>query len=168
MNATTIILISFGTLLLVLIIGILLLSYLYWLAFQPPKGNPYEFVAGKNFHPSTKKRVVCIGDSITQGNMSVNYVKKLTDRLGKDDYHIINAGLNAELSYNVLKRLESIIACKPDFVTILLGTNDVSRQLDLPSKKRSVRRLKLPQEPDEVWFTSNLVQIITELQEKTE
>ncbi|MHA1154928.1 MAG: SGNH/GDSL hydrolase family protein [Candidatus Heimdallarchaeota archaeon] len=168
MNATTKILISFGTLLLVIILGILLLSYLYWRIFLPPKDNPYEFVAGEHFHLSTKKRVVCIGDSLTHGNMSTNYVKMLCVRLGTDDYHIINAGLNAELTYNILKRLESIIACKPDFVTLLIGTNDVSRQLHLPNKKRGVRRLKLPQEPDEDWFASNLIQIITELQEKTE
>lgn len=168
MNATITILISFGALLLVLIFSILFLSYLYWRIFQPPKGNPYEFVAREHFHLSTKKRVVCIGDSLTHGNMSVNYVKMLGDRLGMDNYHVINAGLNTELTYNVLKRLESIIACKPDFVTILIGTNDVSRQYNIPSKKRGVRRLKLPQEPDETWFASNLLEMIAELQEKTD
>ena len=105
MNATTKILISFGTLLLVIILGILLLSYLYWRIFLTPKDNPYEFVSGEHFHLSTKKRVVCIGDSLTHGNMSTNYVKMLGVRLGTDDYHIVNAGLNAELTYNILCKL---------------------------------------------------------------
>ena len=167
MQATVKILIAFGTLLFVLIISILVLSYLYWRIFQPPKGNPYEYVATNDLEASTKKRIVCVGDSLTHGNMSVNYVKMLSERLESENYDIINAGINAELTYNILQRLDSIIACKPDFVTILVGTNDINRQLDLPSKKRGVRRLKLPQEPDEAWFSSNLLKIISELQEKT-
>ena len=165
MHTTVKILVSFGVLLLVLIICLLVLTYLYWRIFQPPKGNPYDFIVSPAFHES-KKRLVCVGDSITHGNVSVSYVKMLAERLG-DNFNVINAGINAELTYNVLQRLESIIACNPDFITILIGTNDINREMDLPSKKRGVRRLKLPQEPTQEWFTSNLREIIATLQKRT-
>ena len=116
MHPTVKILIAFGTLLFVLIVSIFVLTYLYWRIFQPPKGNPYEYVATTALLFSTKKRLVCIGDSLTHGNMSVDYVKILSEKLDSDNFDVINAGINAELTYNVLQRLDSIIACKPDLL----------------------------------------------------
>ena len=37
-----------------------------------------------------------------------------------------NAGVNSDLSYTLLERLDEIIATKPHYVTLLIGTNDVN------------------------------------------
>ena len=85
----------------------------------PKKGQvPLVEAAGK-------KVVVCVGDSITHGNVSVNYVDMLERWLG-EPYFFYNAGVNSDLSYTLLERLDEIIATKPHYVTLLIGTNDVN------------------------------------------
>jgi lysophospholipase L1-like esterase len=69
--------------------------------------------------------VVCVGASIVRGNVSFNFVDLLKGRLEGKGFRFINAGVNGDLAYNVLKRLDSVINLQPDFVTILVGTNDV-------------------------------------------
>jgi lysophospholipase L1-like esterase len=75
-----------------------------------------------------KKTMVCIGDSITHGNVSVNYVDMLQNTLGTD-FYLYNAGVNSDTTYSLLQRMDEIIATKPDFVTLLIGTNDVNATL---------------------------------------
>jgi len=98
----------------------------------------------------------------------------LTKKLGKN-YDYINAGMNAELSYNVLLRIESIIACKPDFLTILIGfltiligTNDANAEIKNVPDKKMLEKLNLPGKPNKKWYIENLEKIITELKEKTD
>ena len=135
-----------------------------------PNDNPFNYSkenSPEKIDQSTKKRIVCVGDSLTHGNLSVNYVEMLAGRLGKDKYDFINAGMNSEVAYNVYKRIDSIIACKPDYVTILIGTNDVHREFDLINDRISDKRLNLPQKPDKQWYRENLEKTIVLLKENT-
>jgi lysophospholipase L1-like esterase len=75
-----------------------------------------------------KRVVVCIGDSITHGNVSINYVDMLQNTLGTD-FYLYNAGVNSDTSYTLLERMAEIITTQPDFVTLLIGTNDVNATL---------------------------------------
>jgi lysophospholipase L1-like esterase len=109
-----------------------------------------------------------MGDSITRGNVSANYVHILSQRLFERDFILVNAGINAELSYNLLQRLDEIIACEPDYITILIGTNDADGTLSEATASRQMRQMKLPQKSTSAWFESNLQKIITELQTHTE
>jgi lysophospholipase L1-like esterase len=73
--------------------------------------------------------VVLLGDSITAGVMSANFVDQLTVRMGHDGYQFINAGINGDAAYNLLQRLVPIIDAKPDAVAIMVGTNDLQAYL---------------------------------------
>lgn len=140
-----------------------------WRIYHYPRDNPYNYIKKMNRKrkPIKKARIVFIGDSLTHGNISVNFIKMIAKKLGKK-YDYINAGMNAELAYNVLLRLESIIACKPDFITILIGTNDASAELKDIKDKKSIEMLNLPRKPDNNWYIKNLEKIISELKEKTD
>jgi acyl-CoA thioesterase-1 len=96
-------------------------------AFAPwraPVDGPAAFLAhGRG--PATRTVLVCAGDSITHGVLSSNYLDPLRARLGDQGVEIVNAGINGNLAWNVLQRLDDVVACRPDAVSLLVGTNDV-------------------------------------------
>ncbi|MCH8524561.1 MAG: SGNH/GDSL hydrolase family protein [Balneolales bacterium] len=72
------------------------------------------------------KVLVCLGDSITHGRCSDDYVQRVRDEIRESGWEVVNAGINGDTAWNMLQRLQDVIACKPDAVTILAGTNDVN------------------------------------------
>jgi lysophospholipase L1-like esterase len=114
---------------------------------------------GKASSPLTRT-VICLGDSITRGQVSASYVDLLNEKLGKDGFEFINGGVNNDLAYNVLQRLDDYIDLKPHFVTLLVGTNDILAR-HTPYKGWGLRMLKhLPQKADFGWYVDNLHEII--------
>lgn len=68
-------------------------------------------------------RLVCFGDSITQGSIGSAYVTKLAHAL--PTIEVINRGVDGDTTYNLLLRVErDVIALKPDLVSIMVGLND--------------------------------------------
>jgi lysophospholipase L1-like esterase len=63
----------------------------------------------------------------------------------------VNAGLNGNESTDLLRRIPDIARCKPDAVSVLIGSNDV--------------RTRFPQEA-ELAFQTNLNAIVGELRKK--
>ncbi|MEZ4669956.1 MAG: GDSL-type esterase/lipase family protein [Anaerolineae bacterium] len=113
------------------------------------------------------KRVVCAGASIVRGEFSASFVRLLRQRMEKDGFEFINEGVNGDLAYNLLNRLDSITAHQPDFVVILVGTNDVTG-LFSPKVGESMRKIKnLPQAPSKEWYQSNMRAIVRRLKETT-
>jgi len=107
--------------------------------------------------------VVCAGDSLTHGVVSANYVDLLQECLGAEGYEFVNAGINGNLAYNVLQRVDDILACWPDVVTLLVGTNDVNATLS-PEWEASYRRDQhLPQKPTLDWYCANVAEILDRL-----
>lgn len=94
----------------------------------PPTNNPKSFLA--NSKQKTSPSLVTIGDSITHGSVSANYSNLIANEVGKHGYTTVNAGLNADLAYSVVQRIDDIIACQPKIVTLLIGTNDVMSTFD--------------------------------------
>jgi lysophospholipase L1-like esterase len=91
----------------------------------------------------------------------------LRQRLSDDGFHFINAGVNGDLAYNVLLRLDAVVARQPDFVVILVGSNDVNATLS-PGIRLGYRLWKrLPQDPLTEWYHSNMLRIVKLLKEKT-
>lgn len=131
---------------------------------QPPKNNPKNY---KQNH-SAKKVVACLGDSNTQGTMAYNFVNELSQSMGEEGYEFINAGVNGDLVYNVLNRLDDVIACHPDYVIILIGTNDILAQLTKHNEIKFELKKHLPMKPNEAWFISNLTAVISKLKSKTQ
>jgi lysophospholipase L1-like esterase len=135
--------------------------------FTLPSNNPNEFLIKNKDKKKLKKRIVFVGDSLTHANLSFSYIDLIKKKLGEDNFEYINAGINAEIAYNVLMRLDSIIACEPDIITILIGTNNSNREYDNKVDKRSAKRLNLPKFPDMDWFIENYNKILTTLEKET-
>lgn len=78
-----------------------------------------------------KKKIVCIGNSITNGfpfKRSQSFPSIIREAKG---YDVINKGVNGESTAQVLARFQhDVIDHKPDIVTILTATNDFIFSLD--------------------------------------
>lgn len=118
---------------------------------------------GKN---SDKKIVVCIGDSITRANVSYSYIKLLEKSLGSK-FKFYNKGVNGDLAWNVVQRINEIIALNPDYITIMIGSNDVLSTFSEKKTKTYIKYKKLPQAANKDWYIENLKLIITILKAKT-
>jgi len=110
----------------------------------------------ERFHASLaadrEKVVVCLGDSLTQGNVSFDYVYALASRLEPDGYTVLNAGVNGDLAWNVLERVDAVVSGQPAYVVLLVGTNDVRACETDRAAARYVRRKNLPRMPDADFF----------------
>ena len=130
---------------------------------KPPKNYPNVAAIVPN-----KKILVCAGDSITHGNVSYDWVKDLSTQL--PDYQVFNAGINADLSYTLLNRLDDIIAMKPHHINVLIGGNDIVAQSQ-PLKKndRYITFNKIPwgTQPSLQTYEDNLIKIIRRLKTET-
>ena len=110
-----------------------------------------------------KKTVLFLGASITQGMISSSYVNILKRRLGTKQYNFINHGVAGYESYNVMKKLQKAVKSSPDYVILLVGTNDVLSSLD-PKLAELTRKLKkIPHEPSILNYRNNITSIIQQL-----
>src|SRR6218665_1058966 len=111
-----------------LLIGFLiwLVFFFYWLWQKITTHKPESYPTQQNRQKinTSKKTLVCFGDSNTHGNVSYNWVSDLGRIF--HDLQVLNAGVNSDLTYSLLQRIDDVIACQPDFITVLAGTNDVS------------------------------------------
>jgi len=121
----------------------------------------------ERFHSSLaadrEKVVICLGDSLTQGNASFDYVHALARRVEPTGYTVLNAGINSELAWNVLQRVDQIVATDPAYVVLLVGTNDARASESATAARRYVKEMKLPQEPDEEFFFESYRQLLDAL-----
>jgi lysophospholipase L1-like esterase len=141
-------------------------ALIYFDAQKLPEMNPVAFIS-RHAIDHGKRVVVCAGDSLTHGSVSINYVDILSGRPACKDYMFVNAGVNSELAYNLLLRLDTIIKCNPDYITIMIGSNDANRALSNAPAKKHMREMKLPQKPDKNWFKKNLEDICRTLKKET-
>ena len=118
---------------------------------------------------NNKKIVVCAGDSITHGNMGANYVEMLSDTFGSQGFTFFNAGINADLTFTLLRRIDDIVACQPQFITLLIGTNDLNATMSpsLLNSYRSLHKITPDEIPNFDSFKSNYRKIIECLKTRT-
>lgn len=130
---------------------------------KPPKNYPNTAA----IEPQ-KRMLICTGDSLTHGNVSYNWVNDLTTQL--PDYQTFNAGVNADLSYTLLNRLDDIIVMKPHHINLLIGTNDIVAQLR-PLKKNDTyiteKKIRWGTQPSIHSYEDNLQKIIRRLKQET-
>jgi acyl-CoA thioesterase I len=117
-------------------------------------------------HPSGRPALVCAGDSITQGVISANWVRQVAAALAPA-LDTVNAGISGDLAWNLLTRLDEVIACQPAVVTVLIGTNDVASQISAKWSDGCMKSKRLPQRPSPGWYTDNLYQIVQRLKSET-
>ena len=78
-------------------------SYIVKKINKEPKNSPENYLLSRGLSGDTKTRVVvCVGDSITYGTVSFNYVDLLSGRKDLKGFTFVNAGSNSFLTYNVL------------------------------------------------------------------
>jgi lysophospholipase L1-like esterase len=111
--------------------------------------------------------VVCLGASIVRGQVSYSFVNLLDQRMAEAGFQFINAGVAGDQAYNVAMRLDSVIDYQPDFVIILVGTNDVTATLSPTLARISRLTGRFPQPPSIEFYKYNMLRIINMLKEKT-
>ncbi len=112
--------------------------------------------------------VALFGDSLTEGKIGQSYVNLLEQRMRNDNYSFMNAGVAADTAYNVLNRLEPVVKSKPDYVVLLIGTDDVEAYLRGGYPPHIIQWVKkLPQAVTQDWFISLLRQIVQSVQSST-
>ena len=79
----------------------------------------------------------------------------------------IGGRVNGDLAYNVLTRLDVVIAEQPDFAIILVGSNDVNATLTARMARAYRLWKRLPEIPQSGWYEANMVRIIRLLKERT-
>ena len=117
----------------------------YDTTFRP--GNYAAKLADFKRNPISKKDFVFLGNSITAGG---NWSKLLN--LPKAQ----NRGISGDITYGVLERLDEIIAGKPSKIFILIGINDVSRNIPdsiiLGNYKKMISRIKKGSKKTKIYF----------------
>jgi len=116
---------------------------------------------------ANKHIVVCLGASMVLGQVSYNFVNLLDQRMAEGGFQFINAGVAGDHAYNVLMRLDSVIDYQPDFVIILVGTNDVTATLGSTLARISRLARRFPQLPSAEFYKYNMLRIINTLKERT-
>lgn len=110
---------------------------------------------------------VALGDSITHGRVSADYLQLLADLYEPGSFVFINAGINSQLAYNVYKNLDSAIACQPSYVTLLVGTNDVNSTRSTQNAQSYIEKWQLPKTPDFEFYKENIKKIVGKLKSQT-
>jgi lysophospholipase L1-like esterase len=114
-----------------------------------------------------RSSVACFGASLTAGTVSFNYVELLRSKPELAGFTFSNHGVNGDLAWNGLQRLDKVIAEQPDFVSILIGTNDVNATMS----ERNLHRYRgfnhLPVEPTLAWYEQNMREIVGRLKQET-
>ncbi|MFI6783977.1 SGNH/GDSL hydrolase family protein [Micromonospora sp. NPDC050276] len=92
---------------------------------RAPVNPPAEACADEHTSDS-RPVVVAAGASMTQGTLGADWVGALRARPELHGYEFVNAGVNGSTSADLRQRVDTdILACHPNAVTILVGTNDV-------------------------------------------
>jgi lysophospholipase L1-like esterase len=115
-----------------------------------------------------RQTVVCLGASLTAGSVSADYVEMLEARAALAGFRFVNHGVNGDLAWNGLQRLDKVIADRPDAVAILIGTNDVNATLSERNRLRYLEFNHLPTgHPTLEWYEETLRAIVRRLQIET-
>ena len=119
-----------------------------------------------NLIKNDKPVVVCCGDSITHGHIGYDWVGNL--RKNDDSKIYINAGINADLTWNLNQRIDDIIKHDPDYVTILIGTNDaIGSQPVKLIQDYYIQTKNLPQVPSIEWFEEQIEIFVDKIKKNT-
>lgn len=117
--------------------------------------------------PAVAMHIVCLGDSNTRAQVSADYIKMLENNAA-GRWTFTNAGVNGDLAYNALQRIESVIELQPDVVTVLLGTNDANGALSETNVRMMTKMKKLPVRPTIAWYKENLNAVTERLAKETD
>jgi lysophospholipase L1-like esterase len=113
-------------------------------------------------------RVACLGDSITRAQVSVDDLDLLAQRHAASELALFRFGVNGDFAYNLLQRLNPVIASSPDVITVLIGTNDARASLAGYPVEWAMKRKQLPIRPSAGWYEECLVALVERLRAETD
>jgi lysophospholipase L1-like esterase len=117
--------------------------------------------------PLSSETVACLGSSTTASRGTYKWIDELEKRPQNRRFRFVNLGVGGDLSFNTVRRLDRIIALRPQRIVVLIGANDIMASV-FPSFRRIVRVWKrLSEEPSPERFEANLAVIVRRLQQKT-
>jgi lysophospholipase L1-like esterase len=137
-------------------------AWKWYRVLQPPARAPERW--SESLRPAAGPVVLCLGDSITHGHLGSDWTGLLESR----GLTVVNGGINGELAWNLVQRLDRALACRPNVVTVLIGANDAMGTHDEASGRRYLRMVNLPRLPDLGWFEENLRVLVRQLREESE
>lgn len=138
---------------------VLVMVVLHFSAFaQKPKwdstyrpGNWDERVAYFRSFPNSKKDIIFLGNSITHYTEWHELLQLPNAR---------NRGISSDISFGVLERLDEVTEGKPKKIFLLIGINDISRNIPdsviLLNYKRMIDRVKQESPKTKLYFQSLL------------
>jgi len=114
-------------------------------------GKYVEQVAKFKADPKSKKDIIFLGNSITAGT---DWAKLL------DLPQARNRGISGDITFGVLERLQDVIDGKPAKVFILIGINDISRNIPdsviLRNYKTMIARIRKGSKKTKIYFNTLL------------
>ena len=117
--------------------------------YRPAKYN--DEVAKFKSEAHSKKDVIFLGNSITAGT---DWAKLLNLPQAK------NRGISGDITFGVLDRLQDIIDTKPAKIFILIGINDISRNIPdeviLANYKKMISRIRKDSRRTKIYFNTLL------------
>lgn len=110
-----------------------------------------ERVANFRSFPNSKKDIIFLGNSIT-------HYTEWNELLQMP--HARNRGISSDISFGVLQRLDEVTEGKPKKIFVLIGINDISRNVPdsviLKNYKRIIDRVKAETPKTKLYFQSLL------------
>ncbi|MFT3902278.1 MAG: GDSL-type esterase/lipase family protein [Niabella sp.] len=121
-----------------------------WDSTYRPSGYALRTAQFSEFAHS-KKDIIFLGNSITAG---VDWAELLQNSRAK------NRGISGDITFGVLERLHEVVAGKPKKVFILIGINDISRNIPvsviLGNYKRMIAQIKAGSPSTKIYFQTVL------------
>ena len=139
-----------------LLLPVAALAYAGWQGTRPATGGPTERP------PPDKPVVLCLGDSLTHGRIGHDWVADLRAR--HPEWHVVNAGINGQVTWQMLQRVDELLALEPAAVLLLTGCNDCMASLDRADGEAYRDGNDLPQVPDLPWFERCLGELLERLE----
>lgn len=113
--------------------------------------------------PPRCETVACLGSSTTASRGTYKWIDDLQKRPHNSRFRFVNLGVGGDLSANAVRRLDRVIARRPDRVIVLIGSNDIMASV-FPNFRRFVRTWKrLRDDPTPERFGENLAVIVRRL-----
>lgn len=113
-------------------------------------------------------RIACAGDSITRAQHSVDYLDILAARHRPGEVETLRFGVNRDFAYNLLQRLDDLIAAPAEVITVLIGTNDARANVPGYPVEKVMKAKDLPTKPSAAWFQDCLGRIVERLRSETD
>jgi lysophospholipase L1-like esterase len=117
-----------------------------WDSTYRPNNYQLKVEQFKSF-PNSSKDIIFLGNSITAGT-------DWMELLGRTD--VRNRGISSDITFGVLQRLDEIVDGKPAKVFVLIGINDISRNVPdsfiIDNYRKIIQRIKSESPKTKIYF----------------